>query len=128
MFLPHKNDNGLQPWEYYPAAAGEYEIGQMLNIKGGKLTAVDAASSTTPGYVCMARAEVAEGGVLPVIRVTPAMIFETTLSAEAAAAVIGSKLQVSAGGLEADDAAPGTFELVEIEGTAAGSVVRGRFN
>lgn len=128
MFLPHKNDNGLQPWERYPAAAGTYEIGQLLNISGGKLTAVEAASTKTPTYVSMARATVAEGENLPVIRVTSAMIFETTLSAEANAAVIGTKLQVSAGGLQVDAAATGTFELVGIEGTAAGDVVRGRFN
>lgn len=127
MFLPHKSDNGLQPWEYYPAAAGTYEIGQMLNVSNGQLTALSAASETTPAYVCMGRATVEAGETLPVIRVTRDMIFESTLSAEAAAAKLGSMLEVSAGGLQVDATAAGTFEVVYIEDTAAGGVVHGRF-
>ena len=128
MFLPHQSDNGLQPHEYYPAAAGNYEIGQALNISDGKLTAVSAASTTTPEYLSMARATVVDGEVLPVLRVSKTMVFETTLSAAAADAKIGSKLQVSADGLQVDAGAAGSFELLQIEGTDAGSVVRGRFH
>ena len=128
MFLPHQSDNGLQPHEYYPAAAGNYEIGQALNISDGKLTAISKASTTTPQYLSMARATVADGEVLPVLRVSKGMVFETTLSAAAEAAKIGSKLEVSADGLQVDAAAAGTFELLQIEGTDAGSVVRGRFH
>ena len=127
MFLPHKSDNGLQPFEYYPAAAGTYEIGQLLNVSNGKLVAVSNASTTTPAYVCMAKATVAADEVLPVIRVNHEIIFATTLSAEAADAKLGSKLQVSAGGLQVDAAATGTFEVTAIEGTAAESTVYGRF-
>ena len=128
MFVPHQSDNGLQPHEYYPAAAGSYEVGQMLNFSNGKLTAVAAASNTTPQYISMAKATLADGEILPVLRVTENMVFETTLSAAADGVTIGSKLQVSAGGLEADSAAEGTFELLQIEGTDIGSVVRGRFH
>ena len=70
---------------------------------------------------------VAEGENLPVTHVSDDVIYETNLGAEAANAVIGTKLQVSAGGLTADAGAEGTFEIVFIEGTAADSVVRGRF-
>lgn len=128
MFVPHKSDNGLQPFEYYPAAAGTYAIGQLLNVSDGKLTAVAAASPTTPAYVSMGQGDLADGDVLPVIRVNHEMIFETTLSAEAADAKLGTKLQVSAGGLQVDATAAGTFEVVHIEDTAAGSTVHGRFN
>ena len=127
-FKPHQNDNVLQPWEYYPAAAGTYEVGQMLQMSNGQLAALTAATKTTPPYVCMARTTVAAGEVLPVIRVQKDMIFETQLSAEAASAAVGSMLEVTAGGLEVDAAASGTFEAVFIEDTAAGSTVRGRFN
>lgn len=126
-FKPHQNDNVLQPWEYFPAAAGTYEVGQMLKMSDGQLAALTAATKTTPPYVCMARATVAEGEELPVLRVQKDMIFETQLSAEAAAAKTGSLLEVSAGGLMADATAAGTFEVVFIEDTAAGSTVRGRF-
>lgn len=128
MFLPHVNDRGThQPWEYLPAAAGTYSVGQLLNVSGGKLVALSAASKTTPPYLCQANITVEAGENVPVTRVTNDVIFETTLSAAADGAVIGSKLEVSAGGKQADAAAAGNFELVYVEGTAVGSTVRGRF-
>ena len=128
MFLPHKSDNGAcQPWEWYPAAAGTYKVGQLLNVSNGQLVAVSNASTTTPAYLCQADITVADGQNVPVQRATGTYIYETQLSAKAEAAKIGTKLQVSAGGLQADAAASGTFEIVEIEGTEAGSTVRGRF-
>lgn len=128
MFFPHKTDTGAhQPWEYLPAAAGTYQAGQLLIVSGGKLAAISAATKTTPPYLCMGSVTVADGENLPVVRVTNDEIYETQLSAAAASATIGTKLEVSAGGLKADAAAAGTFELVYIEGTAADSVVRGRF-
>lgn len=129
MFSPHKTDNGaVLPWEYMPAAAGTYQAGQLLNAKNGKLTPVSAASATTPGYLCMANITIADGDVVPVTRIQHTAIYETQLSAEAADAAAGTKLQVSAGGLQVDVAAAGSFEVTYIEGTAAGSMVRGRFN
>lgn len=130
MFLPHQSDNGaLQPWEYLPAAAGTYQVGQLLNVSGGKLAAIAEASATTPAYLCMSNITVAEDEELvPVIRVSKNYIYETKLSAAAASAKVGTKLQVSAGGLEADAAAAGSFEVVFLEATTKGAVVRGRFN
>lgn len=128
MFLPHKNDTGVcQPWEWIPAAAGEYKVGQLLNVSNGQLAPIANASTTTPGYLCQANVTVQAGQSIPVQRVTANYIYETQLSAAAEAAKIGTKLQISAGGLQADAAADGTFEIVEIDGTAAGSTVRGRF-
>lgn len=127
MFNPKKLGAAVQGWEYYPAAAGTYKVGQLLNAAGGKLGPISGASTTTPGYVCMADVTVAEGDVIPVQRITKDAIYATTLSAETAAAAIGSKLQVSAGGLQADGATTGTFELTYVGGTAAGSEVWGRF-
>ncbi len=128
MFSPHKTDTGaVLPWEYMPAAAGSYQAGQLLNASAGALTPISAASKTTPGYLCMANITVTEGQLVPVTRIQHTAVYETQLSAEAAAAKEGTKLQVSAGGLQADAAAEGTFEITYIEGTAAGSMVRGRF-
>lgn len=128
MFRPHMSNNGaVLPFEYLPAAAGSYEAGQLLNVTGGKLTAIGAACKTTPAYLCMGKHTVADGENLPVTRVSDDMIYETELGAEAADATVGTKLEVSAGGLTADAAAAGTFEVVFLEDTAAGSVVRGRF-
>lgn len=129
MFSPHKTDTGaVLPWEYLPAVAGTYQAGQLLNANAGSLNPISAASKTTPGYLCMANITVTEGQLVPVTRIQHTAIYETQLSAEAAAAKEGTKLQVSAGGLQADAAAEGSFEITYIEGTAAGSMVRGRFN
>ena len=129
MFSPHKTDTGaVLPWEYMPAAAGTYQAGQLLNAKNGSLTPVSAASTTTPGYLCMANITVTAGQLVPVTRIQHTAIYETQLSAEAESAAEGTKLQVSAGGLQVDAAAAGSFEVTYIEDTAAGSMVRGRFN
>ena len=129
MFSPHKTDTGaVLPWEYMPAAAGTYQAGQLLNAKNGSLAPVSAASPTTPGYLCMANITVTAGQLVPVTRIQHTAIYETQLSAEAADAAEGTKLQVSAGGLQVDAAAAGSFEVTYIEDTAAGSVVRGRFH
>lgn len=129
MFSPHKTDTGaVLPWEYMPAAAGTYQAGQLLNTVSGSLTPVSTASTTTPGYLCMANITVTAGQLVPVTRIQHTAIYESQLSAEAADAAEGTKLQVSAGGLQVDAAAAGSFEVTYIEDTAAGSVVRGRFH
>lgn len=129
MFFPHKSDTGaVLPWEYMPAAEGTYQSGQLLNAKDGTLNPISAASTTTPGYLCMANVTVTAGQGVPVTRVKNDVIYETQLSAEAADAAAGVKLQVSAGGLQVDAGAAGTFEVCDIEDTAAGSVVHGRFH
>ena len=75
MFTPFKIDGGLQPWEYLPAKAGTYQGGQLLNASAGLLTPVSSASTTTPGYLCMADITAAEGESIPVIRVRGNTIF-----------------------------------------------------
>lgn len=127
MFHPKNMTGALQPWEYLPAAAGTYKAGQLLNAAGGKLVPVSEASTTAPSYLCMADITVSEGHVIPVAAVVKNEIYATALSAEAAEAAIGSKLQVSAGGLQVDAGAAGAFELTYLDGTAAGSEVHGRF-
>ena len=129
MFSPHKTDTGaVLPWEYMPATAGTYQAGQLLNAVGGSLTPVSAASTTTPGYLCMANITVTSGQLVPVTRIQHNAIYETQLSAAAEGAAEGTKLQVSAGGLQVDAAATGSFEVTYIEGTTAGAMVRGRFH
>ena len=127
MFYPKNIGGTLQSWEYYPAAAGTYKSGQLVNMTGGKLVPVAEASKTTPGYVCMADITVEEGTVVPVQRIVKDAVYVTVLSAAAEAAKEGSKLQVSAGGLAVDAAATGTFEVTYIPDTAAGAEVHGRF-
>ena len=129
MFSPHKTDTGaVLPWEYLPAKAGTYQAGQLLNATAGSLTPVSDASTTTPGYLCMANITVTGDELVAVTRIKHDAIYETELSAAAADAAAGAMLQVSAGGLQVDAAATGSFEVAYIEDTAAGSMVRGRFH
>lgn len=128
MFLVHTTDTGAaQPWEYLPAKAGTYQVGQLVNAADGQIAPLTAASKTTPGYVCMGDVTVEDGGVLPVTRVQHTAVYETLLSVETAGAAVGAKLEVSADGLGVDGAAAGTFEVVYAQGTEAGATVRGRF-
>lgn len=128
MFTVHSHDTGaVLPWEYMKATAGTYKAGQLLNAAGGVLTPIAAASKTTPGYLCMANITVEEGGMVPVTRIQHNAVYETQLSAAAENAAEGTKLEISAGGLQVDNAAVGTFEVTYIEATTAGALVRGRF-
>ena len=127
MYLPVKSNTGaVLPWEYLGATAGTYQAGQMLTVTDGKLDALDAASTTTPPYLCMADVTAADGQVIPVTRVNGDYIYETTLKAQYDGAKPGVKMQVDADGVTASEGA-GNFELVEVSGTKAGDTVRGRF-
>ena len=134
MFSIHKSDTGaVPPWEYLPAqpsVPGEYVVGQMLVVQEltGQLSPIQSASKTTPHYMCMRNVKATSNiADLPVIRVSDDVIYCTTLSADVTDKRPGSKLQISAGGLEVDGAAVGTFEVLQMEGTTAGSTVYGRF-
>lgn len=128
MFGIHKSDTGaVPPWEYMEAADGTYKAGQLVTVADGKIIALSAASTTTPPYLCMANAVVAGGGLLPVVRMSKDYIYSTILGAAATSAKVGSKLQVAKDGLTVNASAEGTFEVVYLEGTAAGNVVHGRW-
>lgn len=127
MFVPVKSNTGaMLPWEYLGAAEGTYHAGQMLTVKDGKLAALEAASTTTPPYLCMADVKAADGQVIPVTRVGEDYIYETQLKAQYAEAKAGVKMQVDADGLTVSQGA-GNFELVAVDGTQQGSRVCGRF-
>lgn len=133
MFLPIKSDNGaVLPWEYMPAEAGTYVAGQLLAVDTttGYLEPIAADLVTTPPYLCMADIKVETAGTpIPVTRVSKDHIYETTLAEAATGAVVGTKLQVESGGLMASkpSTGSGTFEVVSLDGTAAGDAVRGRW-
>ena len=127
MFVPYKSDDGaLIPWEYLAAAAATYKAGQLLTVTSGKLAAIAADSTALPPYLCMADQTAEAGDLLPVQRISKTSIYETTLSAAAAGAVVGGKLQIAAGG-EFAKAGAGAFEIVSIDGTAVGDAVFGRW-
>ena len=129
MFLPVKSDTGAAiPWEYIPAKAGDYQPGQLLDTTGGMVTAIAAAQAAQPPYLCMGKVTVgADGDILPVTRIQHNYIYEATLGADAGNLAVGDKLGISAGGLDLDPSAAGVFEVVGVDETTKGSVVRGRW-
>lgn len=128
MFTVHTTDTGaVQPYEYLAAAAGTYKAGQLLTVADGKLAAISAASTAAPEYLCQADITAVAGDVIPVTRVSKDAIYASTLSAAADGAAVGSKLRISAGGVEVDAGAAGKFEVVSIAGNAKGDAVLGRF-
>lgn len=135
-FVPVKSDDGaVLPWEYLPAKEDTYACGQMVGVNAGQVEAL-ASGTATPPYLCMANQTVAaKGELLPVVRVGPGNIFETTLS-EGGSVHVGSLLAIDTKGLGvevvADGNATGTFEVVSLEatgpeGAAKGDTVRGKF-
>lgn len=111
--------------EYLPAAAMTPKIGMALAFNAsGQLTA-----SANPKYICLrGGAAVAAGTPIPVLRIQHKMKFEAVLDA-ATAFKAGQVAQITADGLkvDADGSTSGVFQIVELDGTAAGSTVRGYF-
>ena len=129
MFIPYKTDDGRVPaWEYLPASAITPKVGMALTMTSGKLAL--ASGTTKPTYISMVEKEVActAGDIIPVVRVGADMILETTFSAAATSVVPGAKVTVATNGLQVTGTTTdGIAEVVEMDGTTAGSKVRVRF-
>ena len=137
-FLLHSIDDGHVPaWEYLPVAAIKPKMGMALTQSSGNLAI--ATGVTAPTYISMVEKSTtcSAGDIIPVIRVTKDMIFETTFSATATSIQRGDKvslhassgLQITANKTETIDSkpVPGVAEIVSMDGTASGSTVRVRF-
>ena len=109
----------------FPLAAMAPKIGMALAFNAsGQL-----AASATPKYICLrAGSAVTAGTVIPVLRIDKGMKFEACLDA-ATAFKAGTVAQITSDGLmvDADGSTGGVFQIVELDGTAAGSTVRGYF-
>ena len=68
------------------------------------------------------------GDIIPVMRVLPDMMFETTFQAAASSVKLGDKVTLHTDGLQVTaTTASGVAEVVGMDGTAAGDRVRVRF-
>ena len=128
-FKLHSVDGGRVPGvEYLPCSAITPKVGMALTQTGGNLAL--ATGTTAPSYISMCEKDSActAGDIIPVIRVLPDTIFETTFSASAASIKLGSKVTLASDGLRVTATTEsGVAEVVYMEGTAAGSVCRVRF-
>ena len=128
MFNIHKIDDGRVPaWEQLPASAITPKVGLALVMNGGQLAI--ATGATKPTYICMREKETActAGDIIPVVRVQPDIIFETTFSAAATSVKAGTKLTLATNGLQVTATTGGAAEVIDMDGTAAGDKVRVRF-
>lgn len=130
-FIPCKTDKGeVLPYEYRPVSAITPKIGMALCYSSGKLAV--ATGTTVPEYISMCEKSTActAGDLIPVIRVNPDTIFETSFSASATDIVPGNKvtLHASSGMQVTATTTSGVAEVIEMDGTAAGSKCRVRFS
>lgn len=125
-FIPHEFDGGYKPAIVkLPAAAITPVVGMGLAFNAsGQL-----AASTTPTHICMQAGDVVAAGTpIQVMRINPAIIFESELDGTSAFKA-GKKAKLTADGLtiDGDGDGDGAFFIEEMDGTEAGSKVRGRF-
>ena len=130
MFKIHKADDGrVLPFEHLPAAAITPKVGMALTVTGGQLAV--CGGGTKPAYICMQEKDTAveAGTEIPVVRVQADVIWETTNSAAFTSIKAGSKVTLTADGLQVTaTTADGVAEVVAFDDTVAGSKVLVRFN
>lgn len=128
-FLIQQVDGGRIPGiEYLPAGTITPKVGMALTQTGGNLAV--ASGTTTPTYISMVEMDKActAGDIIPVLRVLPDMMFETTFQAAASAIKLGDKVTLHTDGLQVTATKTnGVAEVVGMDGTAAGDRVRVRF-
>ena len=130
MFLLHSTDDGRIPSiEYLPCGAITPKVGMALTQSSGNLAI--ATGTTKPTYISMVDKAAAcmAGDIIPVFRIDPDMIFETSFSASASDIKLGQKvtLHASSGAQVTATTTSGVAEVVYMDGTASGSMCRVRF-
>lgn len=130
MFLLHSTDDGRVPSiEYLPCSAITPKVGMALTQTTGNLAI--ATGTTKPTYISMVEKTAActAGDIIPVFRVDPDMIFETSFSASASSIKLGDKvtLHASNGGQVTATTTSGVAEVVYMDGTGSGDMCRVRF-
>ncbi|MBQ4092568.1 MAG: hypothetical protein IJC82_04585 [Firmicutes bacterium] len=128
-FKLYSTDDGHVPaWEYLPVSS--------IKIEAGLALAADASSglmaaSATPTHICMrSEAEaVAEGTMIPCVKIAPDQVWENMLYNNATSAKVGGYADVNTTGqyIDAKNVTNSTFLITYLEGTTMASAVRGRF-
>lgn len=128
-FKVHSVDGGRVPGiEYLPCSAITPKIGMALTQTGGNLALATGNNAPTYISMCEKSAACTAGDIIPVIRVLPDMVFETTFNASAASINLGDKVTLASDGLRVTaTTSSGVAEVVYMDGTASGSMCRVRF-
>ena len=130
-FIPYSNEDGrVAPWEYLPCGAITPKLGMALVFSSGNLAIATGTTKPTHISMCEKSAAVSAGTVIPVIRVQPDQVFETTNSASLSGVNIGQKVTLHASnGLQVTGTTTsGVAAIVAKDGDAAGSRVLVHFD
>lgn len=121
--IHHRLVGGVEPYEYKEVKTGEeVQAGEALVLATGKLTKCGA--TVKPEYIAMGKAK---NSIAPVIRVLPTTVFAATAQAGQNALTAGSKVTLTADGMNVTaTTADGVFVL-DTPAAAAGSECVGRF-
>lgn len=128
MFTVYSTDDGRNlPVEYLPAGAITPKLGMALVQSGGNLAVCTGA--TKPTYISMItkEADCTAGDIIPVVRVTPGVIWKTASTAAMTGIQLGEKVTIDTTGLLVTATEGDAAEVVYIEDTAAGGTVHVRF-
>ena len=131
-FLIHKiDDNRVCGIEYLPAGAITPKAGMALYQASGNLAL--ASGTNKPTYISMVEKDAAltAGDIIPVIRVNPDIVFETTLAASGTSLNLGSKVTLHTDGLQVTaTTTSGVAEIIDFpDGVkTSGARVRVRFS
>lgn len=128
MFQPYKRNGGTDNLEYLEVTTGETVVlGEALVQSSGLLTKCGATA--VPKYIAMGGVTSAPAGtVIPVLRVSDEVIYETELSVDSASIAKGAKYTLSTDGLAITaTATSGVAEVVGFGGKAAGDRVLVKF-
>ena len=128
-FMLHSAADAIPAFEYLPCSAITPKIGMALTQTTGNLAI--ATGTTKPTYISMCEKDspCTAGDLIPVIRITDDMVFETSFSASASSIKLGNKvtLHASSGMQVTATTSSGVAEVVYMDGTASGSMCRVRF-
>ena len=130
-FMLYSTDDGRVPsLEYLPCSAITPKVGMALVQSSGNLAI--ATGTTKPTYISMVEKTAActAGDIIPVFRIDPDMIFETTFSASASSVDLGDKvtLHASSGMQVTATESSGVAEVVYKDGSSSGDMCRVRFS
>lgn len=122
-------DGHMPPWEYLPAATIHPSRGLALILDDGLLSV--AAATDKPQFICMREGDEDEvcnfGDMIPVIRVSDDIIFETKNNNAFDEIYLGDKVTLKDGLFVTATTTNGVATVVDFDGCVKGSRVHVKF-
>ena len=119
----------MPPWEYLPAATIHPSMGLALILDDGLLSV--AAATDKPQFICMREGDEDEvcnfGDMIPVIRVSDDIIFETKNNNAFDEIYLGDKVTLKDGLFVTATTTNGVATVVDFDGCVKGSRVHVKF-